>query len=127
MRRELRVSLAIYLDDCAFSHRLRSLLLDAGHRVQIPAEAVPPLTGADDDRHFAHARATQQVILTYTAAVFLLLHRRHPQHAGIFAVYQDNDPARDMTYADIVRAIANLERTGVPIADGFWSLNAFQW
>ena len=127
MRRELHVSLAIYLDDCAFSHRLRSLLLDAGHRVQIPAEAIPSLTGASDDIHFAHACTTQQAILTYNAADFLQLHRQHPEHAGILAVYQDNDPAKDMTYADIVRAIGNLEHTGVPIAGGFWSLHAFQW
>jgi hypothetical protein len=121
------VSLAIYLDDCAFSYRLRRLLLDAGHRVQIPAEANPPLTGADDDIHFAHARATQQAILTYNAADFLQLHRQHPEHTGILAVYQDNDPTKDMTYADIVRAIANLEHTGVHVAGGFWSLNSYQW
>ena len=32
-----------------------------------------------------------------------------PRHSGIFAVYQDNDPSRDMSNADIVRAIRNLE------------------
>lgn len=121
------MSLAIYLDDCAFSHRLRQLLVEAGHRVQIPAEVAPSLRGVADDTHFAHARATQQSILTYNAADFLRLHQQHSDHYGILAVYQDNDPAKDMTYADIVRAIANLERTGVSIAGGFWSLNAYRW
>ena len=39
------MSLKIYLDDCAFSYRLRQLLRDAGYTVQIPAEVIPPLTG----------------------------------------------------------------------------------
>lgn len=32
-----------------------------------------------------------------------------------------------MSYADIVAAIANLERTDVEIARGFWVLNAYRW
>lgn len=82
------MSLAIYLDDCASSHRLRRLLIDAGHRVQTPAEVTPPLTGADDEAHFAHVRATKQTILTYNAADFLQLHGQFPDHAGIMAVYR---------------------------------------
>ncbi len=121
------LSLAIYLDDCAFSHRLRQLLSEAGHQVQVPADLVRPLTGADDEFHFAHAQATGQTLLTYNPADFAALHRQFPEHAGILAIYQDNDPAKDMTYADIVRAIANLEQTGVKIAGEFWVLNAFQW
>ncbi|MEZ4867840.1 MAG: DUF5615 family PIN-like protein [Caldilineaceae bacterium] len=121
------MSLPIYLDDCAFSHRLRQLLVKAGHRVQIPAEVTPSLRGAADDIHLAHARTTQQSILTYNAADFLRLHKQQPDHYGILTVYQDNDPTKDMTYADIVRAIANLEQTGVDIAGGFWSLNAYRW
>jgi len=58
------LSLKLYLDDCAFSYRLRQLLHDAGHTVQIPAEVDPPLTGQDDDVHFAHVRATGQIILS---------------------------------------------------------------
>ncbi len=34
---------------------------------------------------------------------------------------------KDMTYADIVRAIANLQQTGVTITGGFWLLNMFRW
>ena len=29
--------------------------------------------------------------------------------------------------SELVSAIANLEQTGVDIAGGFWSLNAYQW
>jgi Domain of unknown function (DUF5615) len=121
------LSLKIYLDDCAFSHRLRHLLLHAGHSVQTPAEVNPPLTAQADALHFAHARATGQIILTYNPADFEQLHHNFPDHPGILAIYQDNNPARDMTYADVVRAIANLEQMGVIFAGGFWSLNAYQW
>lgn len=95
--------------------------------MEIPAEAEPPLTGADDGLHFAYVRATNQVILTYNAADFLHLHNLLPNHPGILAVYQDNDPSKDMTYADIVRAIANLEDSTTIVTGGFWVLNAYQW
>ncbi|MBX3015717.1 MAG: hypothetical protein KF832_29630 [Caldilineaceae bacterium] len=121
------MGLKLYLDDCAFSYRLRQLLLTAGHIVQIPAEVEPPLTGQADAIHFAHVRATGQIILTYNPADFVQLHEQYPAHAGIFAAYQDNNPARDMTYADVVRAIANLQQMGVPLAGNFWILNAYQW
>lgn len=121
------MSLALYLDDCAFSHTLRRLLLEAGHDVQVPAEVTPPLTGAADEAHFAHAQATKRAILTKNPVDFKLLHHQSANHAGILAVYQDNDPTRDMSYADIVRAIANLEQIGVSIGGGFWSLNGYQW
>jgi hypothetical protein len=101
--------------------------LEAGHDVQVPAEVDPPLTGASDEIHFAHAQTVDRIILTLNPKDFLSLHQKSPHSPGIFAIYQDNDPTRDMSYADIVKAIANLEDTGVPIAGGFWSLNAYRW
>jgi hypothetical protein len=103
------------------------MLIDAGHDVQIPADVEPPLIGADDELHFAHARASQRAILTLNARDFKMLHDQGNDHCGILAIYQDNDPTRDMTYRDIVEAIAHLERTEVSIARGFWILNAYRW
>jgi hypothetical protein len=65
--------------------------------------------------------------LTKNPQDFRGLHQKFPGHAGILAVYQDNDLTKDMNYADIVQAISNLQSTGVTIAGGFWSLNAYQW
>lgn len=121
------MSLTLYLDDCAFSHELRKLLLEAGHDVEVPAEVCPPLTGEDDAIHFAHAKAAGRTILTLNPRDFKELHDHDSGHFGILAVYQDNDPTRDMSYRQIVRAIANLESTGVTIAGGFWTLNAYRW
>jgi predicted nuclease of predicted toxin-antitoxin system len=121
------LSLKLYLDDCAFSHRLRQLLCHAGHDVEAPADTVPPLTGAGDAVHFAHAKATDRVILTLNPRDFKALHDQDSNHPGILTVYQDNDPTKDMSYSDIVQAIANLERNVAKIAGGFWSLNAYRW
>lgn len=119
------MSLNIYLDDCAFSYQLRQLLLEAGHDVQVPADIA--LSGATDETHFAHAQAVNRIILTMNAKDFFALHQEFPDHPGILAVYQDNDPTKDMRYRDIVRAITNLENTRVAVAQGFWSLNAYRW
>ena len=89
--------LELYLDDCAFSHRLRKLLIEAGHNVQIPADVEPSLRGARDETHFQHVLNTQQIILTLNPDDFHELHQKYPEHAGVFAVYRDNDPSRDMT------------------------------
>jgi len=121
------LSLALYLDDCAFSHELRRLLLRAGHDVETPADVHPPLTGEDDATHFAHAKAVGCAILTLNPRDFKELHDQDPDHPGILAVYQDNDPVKDMNYRQIVQAISNLESTSVSIAGGFWSLNVYRW
>ncbi len=121
------MSLSLYLDDCAFSHKLKQLLAEAGHDVQVPADVFPPLTGAEDPVHFAHARASGRAIITLNARDFKEIHDHNLDHFGILIVYQDNDPTRDMSYSEIVQAIANLENTGVAIAGGFWSLNAYRW
>ena len=121
------MSLKIYLDDCAYSHRLRQLLIEAGYQVQIPAEAVPPLIGAKDEVHFAYVQRTWQLLLTYNPQDFEDLHFSDNHHAGILAVYQDNAVTRDMLYQDVVRAIHNLISLGFPLAGGFWILNAYQW
>ena len=121
------MSLALYLDDCAFSHELKRLLLEAGHDVEVPADAHPPLTGEDDSIHFAHAKAASRAILTLNPRDFKELHDQDPDHSGILTVYQENDPLKDMSYRQIVQAVANLESTGVTIARGFWILNAYRW
>jgi len=121
------LSLALYLDDCAFSHRLRQLLRQAGHDVETPADVDPPLTGANDPVHFAHARATGRIILTLNPRDFKKLHDQSPDHPGVLAVHQDNDPTKDMSYKEIVQTIANLENSVPTLEGGFWSLNAYRW
>lgn len=120
------MSLRIYLDDCAFSHRLRQLLVQSGHEVQVPAD-VSPLTGAKDETHFTHARTAGYLLFTYNPQDFLQLHKQFPKHPGILAVYQDNNLDKDMSYVEIVRAIQNLEQLKLELANEFWILNRFRW
>jgi predicted nuclease of predicted toxin-antitoxin system len=121
------LSLRLYLDDCIYSHELRRLLIEAGHDVRIPADVRPPLTGQHDQQHFAYANSSGRVLLTKNPRDFREFHRRFTGHPGILAVYQDNDPNRDMSQREIVQAIANLEATGVTLTGGFWPLNNYRW
>jgi hypothetical protein len=127
------VALRLYLDDCAFSHELRTLLLAAGHHVVVPSDA--GLTGEYDERHFEYAVRNLLILVTKNPGDFCLLHEdfqaRSQDHPGIFAVYQDNDITRDMSDREIVRVIGNAEATyqsaSIPFTNQFVSLNAFRW
>ena len=83
--------------------------------------------GADDATHLAHAQTAERTLLTFNPCDFKALHDQKFSHSGILAVYQDNDPDRDMSYRDIVDAIANLEQSVPQIVGGFWTLNAYRW
>lgn len=121
------MGLRLYLDECIDSRRLKQMLLLAGHDVQSPSDVTPSLVGADDPTHLAHTRSTHRVFLTFNAHDFKSLHDQNSDHPGILVVHQDNDPSKDMSYANIVAAIANLEGLGAVINDGFWVLNAYRW
>jgi hypothetical protein len=113
----------LYLDDDSAKGLLAVLLRKAGHRVVLPSDV--GLAGASDPRH--HAVQQDLVLLSKNYKDFLDLHdlvrATRGQHAGLLVVRSDNDPSRDMKDRDIVRAIANLERTGVPTANEFRILN----
>lgn len=119
------MSLKIYLDDCANSRDLIRVLRAAGHDVVIPADV--GLTGARDPAHFAHAAAAGLVLLTKNPRDFAVLHQADSNHAGIVVVYQDNDPTRDMTPAEIARALANLVNAGGELRGTYNILNAWRY
>lgn len=125
------MSISLYLDDCSNSDLLADLLRQAGYRVIRPTDPSIGLEGEDDDAHFAFAKANGLTIITKNPADFQNLHDLHPNHAGILAVYQDNNANRDMSDADVVRAIKNLESAaqngGEPIQGRFHSLNDWQY
>jgi hypothetical protein len=118
----------LYLDDDAVSGLLVRLLRQAGHEVQIPADA--GLTGQPDPVHLAHTIRESRVTLTRNYRDFELLHALVMQagghHPGILVIRRDDNTQRNMSPRDIVRAIRNLEAAGVPIADEYIILNAWQ-
>ncbi len=108
----------LYLDDDSAKASLVKTLRKAGHQVAIPSDA--GLSGASDPRHLMHTVQMNWVLLTKNHDDFeelhLLVRAAGGKHAGLLVVRSDNDPSRDMKDGDIARAIANLERAGVPVA-----------
>jgi hypothetical protein len=121
------VALNLYLDDCANSDLLALLLTQAGHHAVRPGDAGTAWEA--DDVHFRYAKTHQLVLITKNPRDFRVLHNQDQDHSGIFAVYQDNDPTRDMSAADIVTAIENIEAAvphGYIIEREFHNLNAWR-
>lgn len=118
----------LYLDDCMASPVLARVLRTAGHDVQLPADA--GMAGSADAVHLTHGIRENRTLLTRNYDDFLDLHllivEAHGHHPGILVVRRDNDPRRNMTPADIVRALRNLEAAGLPVADEYHILNAWQ-
>jgi len=119
------LSQKIYLDDCAYAKELVRLLEAASHQVTTPQQA--GTTGREDEVHFRYAAANSLILLTRNPDDFLELHQKDSQHAGILLVYPDNDPDRDMSHAEIVRAIANLEQAGIAFVGSCHVLNAWRY
>lgn len=121
------MALRLYLDDCAFSHRLAQLLMQAGHEVTTPVQA--GISKRADPVHFDFAVAQGLILVTKNPLDFFRLHQSKQIHPGILAIYQDNDPHRDMNYGEIVDAIGRLEQTyaqsETSLANAFHVLN--QW
>ena len=111
----------LYLDDCAYSKRLKRQLETAGHEVQSPFDAGIP--GRLDEAHLEYAAQHGWSLLTYNADDFLDLHERRPGHAGILFVYREADHTKNLSYADIVQSIENLVASGVPIEGKVHVLN----
>jgi predicted nuclease of predicted toxin-antitoxin system len=115
----------LYVDDNMNKALLATLLRKAGHQVTAPTDV--GTAGIFDARHFVHAMTSALLVLTKDHQDFEDLHvvvqASQGQHPGILAIRQENDARRDMKDRDIVRAIGNLERTGVPLANIFHVLN----
>jgi hypothetical protein len=119
----------LYIDDDSVDPGLLRLLRRDGHDVQAPADV--GLAGSSDQVHLAHAIRDRRPVLTRNYKDFDALHdlvvlAANGHHAGILVVLFDNNPRNNMSSGDIARAIRNLEKAGVPIADSYHELNHWQ-
>lgn len=118
----------IYLDDDMDANELIGLLEHEGHEVISPRRVA--MRGAQDEAHLSYATTEQCVLLTANVRDFLMLHQRWQEadqsHAGIVAVYRENNPRRDMTYGQIARAVSHLERAGLALQNTFQNLNMWR-
>lgn len=125
------MTLALYLDDCAFSYSLQERLIGAGHRVTIPVDVGMREVG--DEEHLAYVVRHGLVLLTKNPKDFVDLHdallAAGGGHPGILLIYQDNDTTRDMAPAQIVQAIARVEELhgSTGLANQLFVLNRFRW
>ena len=117
----------LYLDDDIVDPRLIRFLEQAGHDVQIPAEA--SMRGWADAVHLTHAIRNARIVMSHNRNDFRQLHdliiAASGHHPGILIAAKDNDPTRDMTLRGIVHAIGKVVASGIPVADDFIVLN--QW
>ena len=119
------MSLRILVDEDSQARRLVGKLRQAGHDVLTINEA--RLSGSDDSFVLEYARAEERKLLTQNCDDFEALHLANPNHPGIFAVYRDANRSKNMSFDGIVRAIANIEASGIPLSNQFISLNSWNY
>jgi predicted nuclease of predicted toxin-antitoxin system len=119
------LSLRLLIDEDTQDARLVSMLRTEGHAVVTVNEA--GLRGQADSVVLAHAAADQRVVLTFNCCDFLELHEASPAHSGIVTIYQGRDLRKNMTFAEIVTALANLTTSGWNLAEQFVVLNAWNY
>lgn len=89
------------------------------------------LSGSPDTMVFKHAIDQNRIIITYNCDDFIQLHEiqiaANLHHAGILLVHRSGDRNKNMSYFQIVNAIANLESSGVALPDSVHSLVQYNW
>ncbi len=117
------MSLRLLIDEDTQGKILVQFLRASGHNVVTVNEVA--LMGQDDSVVLDFARTDNRVLLTRNCRDYQLLHLANQEHPGILCIYHERDYTKDMSVKDIVRAIANIEATNIPLANQFISLN--QW
>ncbi len=111
----------IYLDDCLAAKTLAQLLKKAGFEVILPKEV--ELQGQPDEEHFKFCHRKGYILLTSNPSDFWELHQSNPHHFGIFAVYQDNNPKKDLTFKQMTQVIQKIIKKKIPLKNQFIILN----
>ncbi|WP_179197937.1 DUF5615 family PIN-like protein [Nostoc sp. T09] len=119
------MSLRLLVDEDTQARRLVEMLRADKHDLLTIGEA--GITGIPDSLVMEMARTQQRVLLTRNCNDFLELHQANSDHSGILAIYQDAEPTKSMSYAAIVKAIANLENTNLSLVGQFIVLNQYNW
>lgn len=64
------------------------------------------LMSSSDPIVLNYARTNERLLLTYNCDDFEELHQAQPLHPGILAIYRDNNSSKNMSFQEIVKAIA---------------------
>jgi predicted nuclease of predicted toxin-antitoxin system len=119
------LSLKLLIDEDSQDKLLVKFLLDAGYDLITANQA--GLMGQSDSIVLNYAVNNNRVLLTLNCRDFKALHEANPTHPGILAVYRDFDLSKNMSFKAIVKAIANLEASGINFANQFISLNHWNY
>jgi predicted nuclease of predicted toxin-antitoxin system len=115
----------LYLDDCADADLLADLLRRAGNEVYTPR--TERLLGARDPVHLEHAVIRKLVLITKNSKDFRALHFQYlatgRRHYGILLIHEYKVRSKNLAPFEIVAAIDNLERSGIPIVNEVHNLN----
>ncbi len=115
----------LYLDDDSVEGVLIKLLRQAGHDVQIPADA--GMSGSHDAIHLTRAVSEKRVLVSRNHGDFEELHdlvvTSGGHHPGILIVRRDNNPRRDMSHRGTIVALGKLENAGSGIEGTLQVLN----
>jgi predicted nuclease of predicted toxin-antitoxin system len=119
------LSLRLLVDEDTQANRLIALLQTAGHDVVTVAEA--GLKAQADLIVLDYARREGRILLTRNCDEFRFRHEANPQHAGIFAICRGKNSSEDMSRDEIVKALGNLDASGLEFAGQFVSVNAWKY
>lgn len=118
----------IYLDEDIASALLARLLRRAGHDVLLPTDL--GLGGEPDSVVLRNAIREDRVLLSRNYRDFENLHllvlEAQGRHRGILVERFDDDPKHNMTPKEIVRAVGNIEASGISLANEYQILNQWQ-
>ena len=117
--------LRLLIDEDTQNARLVLMLRTEGHDVVTVNEA--GLRGQPDSAVLAHAARDQRAVLTLNCRDFLELHEASDAHSGIIGIYQSGDLRKNMTFAAIATALANLTASGWNLSGQFVALNAWNY
>lgn len=123
------MSLRLLVDECLLNKLLVDALTAAGHDVQTVSQV--NLISRPDDAVFAHAIAENRIVITSNCGDFIDLSDARiadqEHHPGVLLVFLYNNPNKDMSVPEIIKAIANFEATGAPIQDTYVSLAQYRY
>lgn len=119
------MSLRLLIDEDTQDKILVILLKQANHNVVTVNEV--NLNGKIDPLVLDFARQNNRIIITQNCDDYEALHEINPEHPGIIAIYNENNPLKNMSFKTIVKAIANLEAANIPLANQFIALNHWNY
>ena len=125
MRKEPLLGLRLLIDEDTQSRLLIRLLRETGHELTTVSDV--QMEGRPDRDVLAYACSKNLIILTRNARDFYMLHEQNPEHPGILAIYHDKEPAKNMDYKSIVKAVSNVQNNGLELSRQFIVLNAWNF